>query len=253
MSETEKTINSVPTVFQGMLSSMMTSPSKALSYLAPNPDTDSIKTRLQNTLLEMEVAKNTLEQPAPEIPEGESVPYGSAPLYLAVLNNIPETKRDYNQKLETQWIHDIIDGGVPTTFKEYCTAKYNYETKKKLAELLATTGSAKELLVNDTQLLTQFDNNQKYIQTTLVKWENYLDDKLKENDLLYNRLNDILETQRRESIFTITDIRSLTKWKKIVENAFILILIIFVLYFIVQHYRDLTQLVQTYKKHIEIL
>ena len=116
---------------------------------------------------------------------------------------------------------------------------------------MASAGNAKELLVNDTQLLSQFFNNQKYIQTTLVKWENYLDDKLKENDLLYNKLNDILETQRRESVFTITDIRTLSKWKKIAEYAFILILIILVLYFIIQHYTDLKNFADITKKTLE--
>ena len=244
-------IGNVPSFFRGTLAAMMGSPSKAISYLPSNSDTNSIKTRLQNVLLEMELAKNTLDQMPPARPEGESMPYGSSPLYLDILNNISEEKRDENQKLETQWIYSVLDGGVPTGFHEYSTAKYNYETNKKIAELLASAGSAKELLVNDTQLLSQFFNNQKYIQTTLVKWENYLDDKLKENDLLYNKLNDILETQRRESVFTITDIRTLSKWKKIAEYAFILILIILVLYFIIQHYTDLKNFADITKKTLE--
>jgi hypothetical protein len=251
----DKILNAMPAFLHPLLRNIKANPHKAVEMLPSDDSTRSIKASLKNTLHEMDVAKETLKNISAYVPQGDSLPASAAPQYSDVMENLKPEYLNADQLLETIWIATIgsqtPDG--EDVFLKYCKAKFDVEQKKAMSQLIGMSASAQAILQKDTQLLRQFQNNQNYIEKTLQKWEEYVDVHLREQDALYKKLSAVLDTQQRESVFTIADIRSMNTWKRSMEYAFIGIVIVYILFFAIQHYRNLSRLAKKYSGKAAIL
>jgi hypothetical protein len=221
--------NAMPSVLRSALGGVERDPASAVNAL---PADNAMKGVLLSKLKEIEddrAAQVTFKETAVKA-ERNIHSYNK---YMRLLDTLPELSAD--QLVEKIWVKAQLDRS-PTDFEEYVKSKLTNTTRENTLRLLAASNLAQQLLAAEQSVLTQVQANQEYMGATLGKWESYLDTQIKEKDALYRKLSGLHATQQRESLFNVTDIKTLSKWKKRIEIAFAVVLLLLVLVLCTKYY-----------------
>jgi hypothetical protein len=133
-----------------------------------------------------------------------------------------------DNKVEVAWMSHEINRSDMSGFDEYMKERISSKINTQIAEKLAFIAIAYQYINRDIGVLEQVHSNQNYTYDSLLKWEEYLDEQLAEKDSLYKKLSELRTTQQRESLFNVTDIKNISKWKSRIEIAFAVLLFVLI-------------------------
>ena len=119
----------------------------------------------------------------------------------------------------------------------YCKQMVKQEAVVYINMLIYASALVHDFLQKNLTVLTQYATNQSYTIETMAQWETYLDAKIAEQNVLNTRLMALSSTQSRESTFTLSDVQSLSSWKRGVNITLALLLTILVLIFVFRNIR----------------
>lgn len=95
--------------------------------------------------------------------------------------------------------------------------------------------------LNTTQTLAQMYVQQKTSITLLRQLLDYVNDQVGEYSEVYERLNTLMDTQKRKSTFLAADVQTLDRWQVWCRAIFWFLVVFFVLMVLVDHYTDLSR------------
>ena len=139
------------------------------------------------------------------------------------------------------------------TFPQSITQKYDnfsvglladvtaqHEVNMKLQDIDYQTRES--YLEDQLDVITRMTEHQKNLIDSLTHWSNYLDEQAQEYAHLHETISTKMTTFKRKDVFDIQESNSLEIWNKWSTIIFWVLVIIFVLMLVVQHYRSLSNM-----------
>ncbi len=237
----ERIEDSLPPVLSSLLGK-----SKSISdYTSKLPADSQIRAQIQSKLEEIKASKSNLT----EMDErhfkifATDDPTDKYDKYLDIIelssglkiefDNIDSLKRasaalSDDSKVEVAWMSNMITDPTMSEFAEYLKSRLSAHINTQIQDELIFIGIADQSIKRDIDVLKQVYMNQTYTYDSMLKWEEYLDEQLGEKDGLYKKLTELRTTQQRESLFNVTDIKNISKWKARIEIAFAILLFVLI-------------------------
>lgn len=97
-------------------------------------------------------------------------------------------------------------------------------------------------LEDQLEVITKMTGQQNILIDSLTHWSNYLDEQAQEYAHLHETISTKMTTFKRKDVFDIQESNSLEIWNKWSTIIFWVLVIIFVLMLVVQHYRSLSNM-----------
>ena len=111
----------------------------------------------------------------------------------------------------------------------------------------------KQYLDGQFALIESMVLQQDALIQSLGDWSNYLDQQAQEYSELYERLNILMNTNKRKDVFEVNDLNSIDKWNKIIVNSFWVFLTILIVMIVVQNYTYMTSSLHNAQEKIQNL
>lgn len=98
----------------------------------------------------------------------------------------------------------------------------------------------KQYLEEQLRLVEHMVAQQNTLVQSLKDWSHYMNQRADDYSKLYERLTVMMNTTKRKDVFEVKDLRALDGWNFFLTNVFWLVVVVFVVLIVVQHYAKLS-------------
>ena len=158
--------------------------------------------------------------------------------------------RDYTWQNPSD-ANNLDKAGISELFMKGTNADIDAQHDVNLTLLDVEFQARKQYLAGQLSLIESMVLQQEALIQSLGDWSHYLDQQAQEYAEIYERLNVLMNTNKRKDVFEVKDLQSLDKWNTITVNAFWVLLVILIVMIVVQNYSSITSSLNNAQQKIQ--
>lgn len=147
--------------------------------------------------------------------------------------------------------NNLDSGEISALFMKGTNADIDAQHDVNLTLLDVEFQARKQYLAGQLSLIESMVLQQEALIQSLGDWSNYLDQQAQEYSEIYERLNVLMNTNKRKDVFEVKDLNSLDKWNTLTVNVFWVLLVILIVMIVVQNYSSITSSLNNAQQKIQ--